>query len=241
MVKRLRDHVFVCAHNAYLSGRFQVFSKPNLASYKRALDMGIRSLEIDLHTGLFVNHGRLANLCWYRALPFEDVIECIATHENQPLFLFIENHLKDESELNRAYGILKFYFGEKLLRDAQQPCWDRTLEEVAGKVIIISKMNTPSQSWNSIVSDHTYSSTMLNVPAVKSNLEKVKASDRVVRIYPRNLLLSTNYDMRPWLNTGKCTFISMNIQGLQRVQSGDVHDEVPIIPFRMTYASCSGL
>jgi hypothetical protein len=236
MTHRLRDYTFVCAHNAYMHDHLlQVFCLPRADAYKEALALGIRSLEIDLHPRGRVHHGPLAHPfggCFGMAPTFRKVINTIAKHAfefstmgSPPLILFIENHCTQGDELDEAARVLQDAFGDKIWQ--QGVPWDVKLQHLHDRVVIVSSplKTASSAAWNRLVCDSPYSNRMLNVPAVESNRERVRLAvegndagnnagnnaGRVVRVYPRNIVFSSNYDPEPWIRSGHCTFVSWNV------------------------------
>lgn len=214
---KVRECAFICAHNAYMPGRWQAFQLPDARAYRRALELGVRSLEIDLRPGLRVHHGPLAHPCFgcFGLSPtFADVIDVIVAHafekSSLPLFLFIDNTCTDKAELDLAADILKDAF-ESALYTFPAP-WHLTLAELRNRVIVLSHpKNTASFAWDRLVADSPYSHRMLNLPAIPENQEvaKMASASRVIRVYPKNVLISRNYDVTPWID--RCNFVSVNV------------------------------
>ncbi|EDQ87704.1 uncharacterized protein MONBRDRAFT_33268 [Monosiga brevicollis MX1] len=138
----LHHYYFAASHNSYLAGgQIQGVCTPD--AVKNALDMGARSLEIDIwHADgkLQVYHGHT------RTTPceVEDVLKIIKDHAfadtDAPLLLIMEMHVDDIELQRQLIESIKSHLGSILyVPDAQRGNRLPLLEKVRGKVFIASQ------------------------------------------------------------------------------------------------------
>lgn len=207
----VRNLEFLSSHNSQ-QGRFQVCARPCVDHIQTCLDLGCRAIEIDIasrrHRPVAM-HGPSpwGGVAWNRVC--ERIMECAFKHSNAPLILFIDDRTRNDSRaLSHAAADMKAIFERRLFRPNGKRLADLTYGELEGRIVLVSfPRRTGCDAWDRWITESPYSDGFQNVP--HDQWSKTTRTGGLVRVYPRNLILSRNFDPRPML--GRANFIALNM------------------------------
>jgi len=209
-------------HNSYLQD-LQIFGKSTLDSIVYQLNEGVRSIELDIfkHVDkdvLIVTHGDVRkHLQGTSYIYLHDVLQLIQIFAwrdtTLPLFMFIE--LQIESEEIDMYikidELIRFYFSARLFVKKEENN-KFTIRDLKGKLLIWctnSYKNKPEMN------EYLNPFEIRNIPATHEFSDEDDYTEwnkeHFTRVYPKNKIRSTNYDIHPFIQKG-CQFITINYQ-----------------------------
>lgn len=207
------DRLLVLSSHNSQQGRFQACVQPNLEHLETCLDLGCRALEIDVSAGKddepLVRHG--VKCGGLRLGPvLHTILDRAFENTSHPLFLFVDLKTRGNKRmLDKAAQIFVNVLFEDLLLVSHKGLTELTYGEVKRKVVVVSyPMRTESKKWNALVVDSPYSERFLNV-SDRRWPEVFKKERPFVRVYPKNLIFSRNFDPTPMLR--EANFVAMNV------------------------------
>lgn len=185
------------SHNSIL-GQMQICARASLYPLYKALNYNFREIELDvfnLNGEYVVGHGRNNNCIATNTIPLEDCLQVIVEYgwkdTNMPLFISLELNAEFTKELSE---IIFDYLGHRLYANKTKQLKDCTISELKNKVIILSNKHLDFEP--------KYKLYNMSVNGVPNGLQDL------VRIYPDNKVLSTNYNFYKFLP--HANFISIN-------------------------------
>lgn len=185
------------SHNSIL-GQMQICTRASTYPLYKALNHNFREIELDvfyLDGEYVVAHGRNNKCIATNTIPLEDCLAVIRDYgwkdTNMPLFISLELNTDNTFELQEIFFD---YLGDKIYNDKTKQLKNCSISELKNKLIIIS-----NQHLNFEPRYRLYNMSVKGTPNGISDL---------VRIYPDNKVLSTNYDFYKFLP--HANFISIN-------------------------------
>ncbi len=185
------------SHNSVL-GQMQICTRASLYPIYKSLNYNFRMIELDvfyIDNEFKVAHGRDNSCIATNTISLESCFEainaCAWRDTNMPLFISLELHTNAIEQLT---DLINEHFGNKLYQNKIKQLSECTISELKDKIIFLSGKNLPFEP--------KYRLTNISVndpPNGHSNL---------LRIYPDNKVLSTNYDFYKFTPYGN--FISIN-------------------------------
>ncbi len=215
--KTLIDMNIRCSHNSYMRG-FQHLSPVSVDAVIEVLDMGARSIELDIvkvENNPYIAHGSASAITSLNVIQLKTMLRVIDDNVfkdiDDPLILFLEIHDKDDEafcakikdELLLAFGQkLRYYHG---LSD--KGLSDTTLNELRGQVVVIANTSNPALS---MLLERRYE--WANVGSRDPNSLSKRGDQNVLwRVFPENKLsaLSSNINSKPFIDY-EYNLIAMN-------------------------------
>jgi hypothetical protein len=215
--KPFKEFYVSSSHNSYIPCN-QNLDIASLESVKNVLLMGARCIELDIHeknNEPVVAHGTFGILTT-TYLSLEDCIDVINKYgflTSDPLVLFFEVRVTNESILKKISNIIKSKFGNRLLSNEykinnknNKHFIDEPIKNLLNKVIIVNSTHI-NTNLKDILDDNTY---QIN----NNNSDTIITNNNMQRIYSKAsicLQFSCNYDpVIHWKN--KVNFVSLNFQ-----------------------------
>lgn len=194
---KLQDCAISSSHNSIL-GKLQVCTRVSLYPLSKALNYNFRMIELDIFNigGEYkVGHGRDNNCIATDTISLEDCFATINQYgwedTNMPLFISLELNTTKIQDLET---LIYKYFANRLYKDKTKQLQDCTISELKNKIIFLSGQKLPFEP--------SYLLHNMSVNGHPNNLSGL------VRIYPNNKVLSSNYKFHHFLP--HANFISIN-------------------------------
>lgn len=235
--RKLCDFWINSSHNSFLEN-WQVGGESRISNLSKSLESGARCLELDIHAGItspFVMHTSSipGNLTDYLKVIKDEGFK----NTNDPLILYLEifnsgneSHMKDIGSLFQSYLGNRLYEGKMSTwnGDNSKYCFNVPIKKLLGKiVIVINFYNMSTSDGKGLNNRDKYLFPICHATANEPNggwypelgslIDNVGADDsiktkpknQVMRVYPNNILKSSNYDPDPkWI--ANYNFVSLN-------------------------------
>lgn len=213
---KLSDCFIASSHNTAI-GDLQILGGANVNHIIHALNQKVRMIELDIFvshndkTIPVVSHGRLkSNLQVTSNIYFESCLKAIEKYAwkctNEPLFLALEmNLISGAAATNVQRLLLKYFPLHILLPRRDKKLNEYKLSELTNKLVILPMLHRKELRGLAYTSMYN-SRTFVNKP----HTEHVQRdSTRMIRIYPRNTILSKNFDFTEFMYY--CQFVCLNL------------------------------
>lgn len=215
--KSLIDMNIRCSHNSYMRG-FQHLSPVSVDAVIEALDLGARSIELDIvrmDNNPYIAHGSSSAITSLNVVQLKTMLRVIDDNAfkeiNDPLILFLEIYNNDDDALcSKIKDELILAFGQKLryyngLSD--KGLTQTTLNDLRGQVVVIANTSNPALSML-LERRHEWA----NIGSSDPNALSIRGDQNVLwRVFPENKLsaLSVNINSKPFIDY-EYNLIAMN-------------------------------
>lgn len=216
----LADCVVASSHNSML-GALQILGPVSLDFLKEVLNNNFRMIELDVYRDdlyFVVAHGTQDTM-FTSTIRFSLCLRMIRDYgwkdTDLPLFLCIDANfdLKDSTYTREFNNLCRQYVGDRILYTTSRQLGSYTLGELRNKLVIISA------NIGSDITRVNYTTLYgsVNFTNLSNDDEKIPKpyGYQLIRIYPDNLLVSTNYDWYKFTQRG-VQFPTINAFGNKR-------------------------
>lgn len=213
---------FLSAHNSF-QGRMQVLACPAVRHLDDCLRRNCRAIELDVFPGR--NQHPIVRHAWcFGGFPWITAMERIRdlafVEHDMPMIVFVDVRAPAPT-MDLAAKHARTVLGDRLC--VASSLSDLTLGDVRGKVVFVTFPRVDgADMWNALRTDSMYRRGFENRRHTDPEWEKFgigpletsldgNARDTLVslsRVYPRNVLWSSNFDPRPWV--GRTNFVALN-------------------------------
>jgi hypothetical protein len=213
------------SHNSYLPKAQVCWCKTNWKSYINSLlNNHVRCLELDCwseNSKIVVAHeietGSCIIQCSQKILFTDIITEIYDNFSNDsykmPLIINLELHLSKTSQDILA-KIIRETIGDILVTTKINTKINKP-EEFMEKIIILSSGKIESENLRSVTALEFDNTNLTNVICKDFDFDKYKDlihdKEMMVRVYPDNVIISKNYDVKKFLEIG-CQLVSVNFQ-----------------------------
>ena len=227
--KKLCDFWVNSSHNSFLEG-YQVLGESRISNLSNALESGARCIELDIQNGvdtpLVMHTGSLPGyLSDYLSVIRDEAFK----NTNDPLILYLEIfHSSVETHMKNIQSMIKSYLGGRLYEgtlntyNESNYCFNVPIKKLLGKIVIVINyynMNNGNgleyrdkylyHICHALSAGPEHGSLVDNVGADSDDSLKIKQSNKVIRVYPNNILTSSNYNPDPFWSSNY-NFVSLN-------------------------------
>lgn len=210
------------SHNSFL-GNWQVGGESHISNLSKSLELGARCVELDIHAGItspLVMH--TGSIPGYLTDYLKVIKEEGFKNTNDPLILYLEIfNSGNESHMKAVGSLVQSYLGDRLYegkmstwnRDNSKYCFNVPIKNLLEKIIIvINYYNMSTPDGKGLTNRNKYLFPICHATANEPNggwfpelgplIDNVGADDSVktkpknqlIRVYPNNILKSSNYD-----------------------------------------------
>lgn len=219
---RLVDCVCRATHNSYLTG-LQIIGPASLDTFVEQLNIGVRCLELDIFKhidseDLVLTHGDVKKGIQATSYVYlRDTLALIRKfafrNTTLPLILFTEFQLLDDRLYPKIHALFQKYFGDRIVYRRTIDS-NVTLRELRGKVLIFcTNAHADYGKMEEYINPLPFKNVSSEHEAVCNLVDWNK--NYLTRVYPKNIIMSSNYNTRPFFKTG-CQIVSINFQTPER-------------------------
>jgi hypothetical protein len=217
MSKPFNQYIIKSSHNSYLNSCQICGIKYDENYILKILNADFKSIELDIHciqNEIVVYHGTSCCIC-SKPILFSHLLDLIEQYiiehpDTLPIFVFLELNTTDQ---DKVYDIIIDTLKNRI-PDHKINLFNELPNSFRGNVLFCCGGNLLSDKLKEIIQlTYVYQLFFCNNPAGEQPLSfyETGINNFIFRIYPKNFMLSKNYDPTPYLDIG-CQFVCLNYQ-----------------------------